>query len=137
MQSFTLWQQTTIEIMCRNHSIIACSHHIWVLFFIQISFMMNHTFNVTPTERLQQHPLVFTMNCTDRMFFLRRLYLARSSHPGHSTILLRSESLSGICAKLHTVPASNNRDHAPQSLYYCLFVAHTYGCCSSRTSHSW
>jgi len=32
------------------------------------------------------------------------------SYPGHSTILLRSESPSGMCAKLHTVvAASNNR----------------------------
>jgi len=28
-------------------------------------------------------------------------------------ILLRSESPSGMCAKLDTVTASNNRDHAP------------------------
>jgi len=34
------------------------------------------------------------------------------------------ESPSGKCAKLPTVVASNNRDHVPQSLYYCLFVPH-------------
>jgi len=27
-----------------------------------------------------------------------------------------------MCAKLRTVAASSNRDHAPQSLYYCLFI---------------
>ena len=43
----------------------------------------------------------------------------------------------GKCAKLHTVAASNNRDHAPQSIYYCLFAPHIYGCYSSRTSRSW
>jgi len=32
-------------------------------------------------------------------------------------VLLRSESPSGICAKLRTVAASNNRDNAPQSLF--------------------
>ena len=48
-------------------------------------------------------------------------------------ILLRSDSPSGMCAKLHTVAASNNRDHAPQS-FYILFVPHTYGRYSSRTS---
>jgi len=37
-------------------------------------------------------------------------------------LVLRSESLSGKCAKLHTVAASNNRDHMPWSLYYCLFA---------------
>ena len=40
------------------------------------------------------------------------------------TILLRSENPSGKCAKLHTVVASNNRDHALRSLYYCLFAPH-------------
>ena len=37
---------------------------------------------------------------------------ARPPHPGHSTILLRSEIPSGMCAKLRTVAASNNRDHS-------------------------
>jgi len=41
-------------------------------------------------------------------------------------VVLRSESLSGKCAKLHTVAASNNRDHMPWSLYYSLFVPHIY-----------
>jgi len=52
-------------------------------------------------------------------------------------LLLRSEIPSGMCAKLHTVAAGNNRDHAPRSLYYCLFAPHMYGCNSSRTSRSW
>ena len=47
----------------------------------------NHTFNATPTEKLQQHPLVFAMNRTYCTFFLWRLYLAPTSHPGQSTIL--------------------------------------------------
>jgi len=41
-------------------------------------------------------------------------------------ILLRSEIPSGMCAKLHTVAASNNKDHQTRSLYYCLFAPHTY-----------
>ena len=36
-----------------------------------------------------------------------------------------------------TVAASNNRYHAPQSLYYCLFTPHIYGCYSLHTSRSW
>ena len=40
--------------------------------------------------------------------------------------LLRSEIPSGICAKLRTVAASNNRDHMPWSLYYCFFAPRTY-----------
>jgi len=59
-----------------------------------------------------------------------------SVSPLRLRIVLWSESLSGKCAKLHTVAASNNRDHAPQSLYYCLFAPRIYGCDSSRTFRS-
>ena len=52
-------------------------------------------------------------------------------------LLLRSEILSGMCAKLHTVAARNNRYHTAKSLYYCLFVPHVYGCYSSHISRPW
>jgi len=42
-------------------------------------------------------------------------------------LMLRSESPSGMCAKLRTVAASNNGDHMPQSPYYCSFAPHIYG----------
>ena len=42
-------------------------------------------------------------------------------------VLLRSESPSGMCAKLHAAAASNNRAHTPQSLYHCLFAPPMYG----------
>jgi len=41
-----------------------------VLFFTHIPFVVNHTINVTLLERLQQHPLLFTTNHTDRTFFV-------------------------------------------------------------------
>jgi len=31
-----------------------------------------------------------------------------------------------MCTKFHTVAASNNRVHAPRSLYYYLFALHIY-----------
>jgi len=43
-----------------------------------------------------------------------------------SKVLLRSESPSGKRAKLRTVAASNTKDHASQSLYYCLFTPLIY-----------
>jgi len=53
-QSLALWQQATIKFMCRNHSIIACSRHVYTLLFLaHIPFVVNHTFNATPPERLQ------------------------------------------------------------------------------------
>jgi len=39
-------------------------------------------------------------------------------------LALPLKSLSGKCTKLHTVAASNNRDHPTRSLYYCLFAPH-------------
>ena len=44
----------------------------------------------------------------------------------YSLLVLRSEIPSGMCAKLRTMAASNNRDHPTRSLYYCLFAPHTY-----------
>jgi len=41
-----------------------------VLFFTHIPFVVNHTINATPPDRLQQHPLFFTTNRTDRTFFV-------------------------------------------------------------------
>ena len=49
-----------------------------------------------------------------------RVYIAYRS----TNILLRSDIPSGICAKLRTVAASNNRVHMPWSLYYYLFAQH-------------
>jgi len=46
--------------------------------------------------------------------------LGTTSTSCHSTILLRSEIPSGMCAKLRTAAASNNRDHALQSLLLLL-----------------
>ena len=62
-----------------------------VLFFTHIPFVVNHTINATPPQRLQQHPLLYTTNHTDRTFFVWKLHSTRPPHPGHSTILLRSE----------------------------------------------
>jgi len=39
-------------------------------------------------------------------------------------LVVRSEIPSGMCAKLHTVAASNNRDHARNLSYYCLLAPH-------------
>ena len=89
---------------------------------MHITFVVNHTINATPPERLQQHPLLFTTNHTDPTFFVWRLNSARPPHPGHITILLRSEIPSDMCAKLCTVAASNNRDHARNLSYYCLLA---------------
>jgi len=95
----------------------------------------NHTFNPTPTKKLQQHPLTFAMSHTYCTFFLWRLYLAPPSHPGQCTTLLWLERPSRKWAKLYTVAPSNNKDPPSCSSYFCLFAPN--GWCSSRTSRSW
>jgi len=70
-QSFALWQQATIDTTRRNHSSIVCSRHAYMLlFFARKPFVVNHTHNTTPPERLQQHLILFTTNRTDRTFFV-------------------------------------------------------------------
>jgi len=57
--------------------------------------------------------------------------------PLAATLLLWLENLSGICANLRTVAASNNRDHARNLSYCCLLALQIWWCYSSRTSRSW
>ena len=55
-QNVALWQQAPINFTRRDHSIIACSRHIYmVLFLARIPFVVNRTFNATTTERLQHN----------------------------------------------------------------------------------
>ena len=43
----------TIEITQRGHSVIVCTRHFFIsVFFAYILFMVNRTFNATPTENL-------------------------------------------------------------------------------------
>jgi len=99
--------------MCRNHSFIACLCHIYMGVALhahpvhgELHIQRNANGEVATTsppfysEPHQSHVL------------LRRSHLARLLHPGHSTIWLRLESPSSKCTKLHTMAASNNRDHA-------------------------
>ena len=73
-QSFGLWQQATIEVTCHDHSIIACSRHIYVLlFFAHIPFVVNHTINATPPQRLQQRQILIS-TCSLRVESLRTLF---------------------------------------------------------------
>jgi len=52
-------------------------------------------------------------------------------------LMLRTESPSGICKKLRTVAASNNRVHPTRSLLLLLIRATYISYCSSRTFRSW
>jgi len=117
---------------------IACSRYTWWCYSSHTSCSWWITQSTQHHRRgCNNIPLLFTTNHTDCTFFVWRLKSARSSHPGHSTILLRSEIPIGMRAKLRTVAASNNRDHARNLSYYCLLGLHIWWCYSSRTSCSW
>jgi len=53
--------QALSEVTRLDHSIritlllLVCATYIWVLFFTHILFVVNHTMNATPTEKLQHH----------------------------------------------------------------------------------
>jgi len=51
-----------------------------------------------------------------------RIEIMRCNHSARMLVILFNRSQAGV-----------GRDDTPQSLYYCLFVPHIYGCCLSRT----
>jgi len=115
-QNFTLWKQAIIEITRRDHSIIACSRHIYLCVALCAHpncAHPNRTFNTTSTERLQQRPLLFAVNRVYRTFFFLKLHLTKhwrqvckASHFGKATIEIQK---------------SNNRDPTSWSFYFCCW----------------
>jgi len=134
-QSFTLWLEATIENIHRNHS----SRTPVIL------FNRSHV----SIQGLQQHPLLFTTNRIDRMSFLwrplscnRKIWAACVQsctlwQQATIQIMLRNHSSRMLVILFNRLDIGIGRHSTPQSLFYCLFVPHVYGCCSSRTSHSW
>jgi len=90
------WRQATIEITCHDHSIIACLCYIYLDVFLHthpvhgeshIQCNTNREVATTSLPFYNKPHILFV-----RTFFLWRLRLARPSHPGHSTILLRLDT---------------------------------------------
>ena len=100
-----------------TYDVVLCTHSVQGELCISVQRQQSGCNNI-PFFLQQTAPITF---------FLWRFHIAWPSHPGHSTILLRSESPSGMCTKVRTVAASNIRDHVPWLLYYCLFAPHTCG----------
>jgi len=151
-----LWSENTSGEHAKLHNVAASNirdHRLWSL-FASANDHIQHWLrgcNNIPSS-LQQTALI--------AHFLWRLHLALPLHPGHSTTLLQSKSTSGTHTKLHTVAASNNRDHMPWSHFahhgnhiqlftmsisrnkmacsvcYYLFVPHIYRCYSLHTSNA-
>jgi len=77
-QCFTLWQQATIEITCHDHSIIACSCHIYTGVVLRAHPIRGES-HIKPNANgeVATTSLLFTTNRTNHTFFLWRLHLAR------------------------------------------------------------
>ena len=56
------------------------------------------------------------------------VYYNIGSHSTQLVLLLRSESPGGMCAKLHTLAASDNRDHPTRSLSSSLLQLQSTVC---------
>jgi len=57
------------------------------LFFAHIPFVVNHTINATPPERLQQHPLLFTSH-TDVLCVKAELGMTSTSWSQHQFVAI-------------------------------------------------
>jgi len=125
-QSFTLLRkQVTTEITWWNRS-IPCSCHLHISAILSehpirdMSCIQHCSYWVFSTAYL----FAMTLTCTNHIF-LCSLHLVLLSHPGHSSILLRSDGPSSMHVNLHTVAATNNKNHLIKS-HYCWFMLHIY-----------
>ena len=130
VQSFALWQQATIEFTCHDHSIIACSRHIDVLlFFAHIPLWW-----ITHLKQCQWRDCYnIPPFCNEPHNVLWRLYTARLPHPGHSTILLRSEKPERHVRKAsHCGSKQQRSSHAMITIVACSRHRHTWSLHTSR-----
>jgi len=122
-----------MEITCRNHPIIARSHHIYmVLFFAHILFVMNRAFSATPAERLQQHPLLFATNRTDRTFFSLRFSHSMTFASWSQHHFCCDQKAQPVCAQSCALWQQATieitcRDHSVIAITLSLFAPHIYG----------
>jgi len=161
-QSFTLWQQATIEIIRRDHSIIACSFHIygyysshtshswWIThsmqhqprgcnnnpFFLQQTAPITCSFCEVSTWH-ELHILVKAPFCCDQKDWASSAKSFTLWQQATIEIMHCNHSVRMPVIMFNRSQVSIGRDFTPQSLYYCLFTPHINGCYFSHTSHSW
>ena len=126
--SSALWQPATIEITHHNHSIIACSRHAYIVFFFaQIPFVMNRAFqgNASGVVATTSPPFYNEPHRSHVLCVKPEPSTTFTSWSQHHFVAIW-KARAAKHAKLRTVAASNNRDHMPRSLYYCMFVPNIY-----------
>ena len=121
-----------------NHSIIACSCHIFtgVILHAHPVCGESHIQCNTNGEVATTSPPFYNKPHRSHILFVKAAPgTTFTSWSQHHFVAIGKPGVK--CMKLDNVTASNTRDRAPLPLYYCLFVPHIYGCYSSHTSRSW
>jgi len=130
--SFALWQQAATEITRRDHSCCLFAPCIYIV-VLRAHPVRGESHNQrNASGEVATTSLPFCNEPHDPTFFLWRLHLARPSHPGHSTILLRSEKPERHVRKAsHCGSKQQQRSYAAITLIACsrhayilLFFAH-------------
>jgi len=100
---------------------------------IQICLSKNDNIQIHQYTEMSQDLNPNPSTCSSLVIFMHWA----CERQGSIFLVLRSKSSSGKCAKLHTVAASNNRDHPTRSLRYCLYKQHIFVCGSLHISRLW
>ena len=139
-QSFALWQQATIEFICHDHSIIACSRHIYcmygaVLHAHPVRGESHNQRNTTGEVATTSPPILHEPHRSHVLFVTSAHGTTFTSWSQHDFVAIGNPERY-MCAKLRIVAASNKRSCAMITLLLLVRATYIY-CCSSRTSRSW
>ena len=122
-QSFALWQQATIDITCRDYFIIACLCHLYRNVVLRAHSVRGETcIQRNASREVATTSPPFSKNRTDSSSFCEGFTWLELHILVTAPFCCDWKSPSGMCTKLRTVAASNNKDHTQWSLYYCLFA---------------
>jgi len=124
-QSFAPWQQTTIEIMLAISLSIACSRYIYngvILHAHPFRGESHNQRNTTGEVATTSPPFYNESNRSHVLCVKAELGTTSTSWSQHHFVAIGNPG--GMCAKLRTVAASNNRDHARNLSFYCLLALH-------------
>ena len=137
-QSFASWQQATTEIMRRNLSyycLLTPRTYIFVLHAHPVRGESHNQRNTTGEVATTSPPFYNEPHRSHVLCVKAELGKTSTSWSQHHFVAIGNPERR--VRKVRSVAASNNRDHASQSLLLLIARAtHTYFC-SSRTSRSW
>ena len=136
-QSFAPWQQATIEFTSRDHSVIACSRHIYII-VIRAHLVCGESHNQRNAtgEAATTSPPFYNESHLSHVLLCE----GWTRHDLHILVTAPfycdRKRPSGMCAKLCTVAASNKSSSAAITLLLLVRATYIY-CCSSHTSRLW